>query len=176
MRAPKGRWDVAPTLREAKSVKRPVFMCAGGHRFLVLSDHASDSVKCPLCDQPAGLPMNATLLNANGQTIVAEAPGLEIPVAVGQAMPLAATASTTLVTAPPGGENLQELEPAQLLEESPTALPNPYAVAEGVASEAATQPEEIPLPPEKIWPLFLVVGGAAAALVGIAAWLKHAGT
>ncbi|MFK7817657.1 MAG: hypothetical protein AB8G99_02975 [Planctomycetaceae bacterium] len=170
MRAPKGRWDVAPTLREAKSVRRPVFMCAGGHRFLVLSDHESESVKCPLCDQPAGVPVNATLLNANGQTIVAEAPGLELSAPVGQPMPLT-TAGTATLLAPPVPSDAIAETPVQSVEEAIAPLQNPYAVPE-VGPAPAPNPN-LTVVKERIWPLYVLVGGAAATLVGIAFYLKH---
>ena len=211
MRAPRERWEVAPTLSEASSVELPVLMCAGGHRFLVLSDHDSDQVRCPLCDQPAGIPVSATILTANGQTIVTEAQGVTPPMAVAafsgsQASVLADTASTALppTAAPvvepaddfstatpaanvsmataqtlPAVETIAQQVPASkagVAVPSPNPNPvseNPYETPGNVEPAHSDSGIEESATHEKLWPLFLLVGGAAATLVGIAFWVKQ---
>lgn len=148
--------------------------CPEGHRLVVREEHAGQRVRCPRCRSVLQAPRAAP-------------------------EPVKAEPAPTHVFACPSGHyfrarvgDLGRVVRCPACAQS-VRLPGPQPVVPPSRSQAAADPinpgaapsaaeSEVPLPeplvdstPERLWPLFVIVGGAAAVLLGIALWLRSTG-
>lgn len=141
--------------------------CPQGHRLVVRDEHADRKVRCPKCQvvmQPSAI-REATAAPDAQQSH-----------------------SPTRIFACPEGHRFRAREESlgrkvrcprcRIAVRLPAAEPNPYSPPPEPVRPAAAELPPVPARverQERVWPLFLIVGGAAATLLGIALWLRFTG-
>lgn len=145
-------------------------ICPEGHKLVVREEHAGRRVKCPQC---------RSIVDVPGERVEVAAPAVEPPeptrvfaCPTGHYFRARPEDSGKVVSCPTCRQSvrLPAPSPSRVAPARPGASTR-AAATRGPVSSPAVDPE-----PERLWPLFLLVGGAAAVLLGIVLYLRFSGT